>query len=378
MDVTRRGFLEALGTGAAAATLPLPLAGKAFAAAKSDSIGQHVRTDILLNSNENAYGPSPRVLKALRDGVSEAHRYPDKARKELPEKIAKLHHVSADQVLLGCGSVEILRVASQAFTGPGRKLVMASPTFEVPGRFSEALGAEVVRVPLNRDFAHDLPAMLAAMGNDTGLVYLCNPNNPTASITPRREIEAFIAKMPAQTFLLVDEAYHHFATESHDYVSFLDRPASNDRVLVARTFSKVYGLAGMRLGYGIGSLPLVERMRKLASPENGNIAVMLAAMVALDDHPGTMESVRRNAAVRDEFMRQAHQRKLAPIACHANFAMMDVSRPVPGVIDYFKKQGVLVGRAFPPLDTHLRVSFGRPPEMVEFWRAFDRLPPRTG
>ncbi len=256
MDVTRRGFLEALGTGAAAATLPLPLAGKAFAAAKSDSIGQHVRTDILLNSNENAYGPSPRVLKALRDGVSEAHRYPDKARKELPEKIAKLHHVSADQVLIGCGSVEILRVAAQAFTGPGRKLVMASPTFEVPGRFSEALGAEVVRVPLNRDFAHDLPAMLAAMGNDTGLVYLCNPNNPTASITPRREIEAFIAKMPAQTFLLVDEAYHHFATESHDYVSFLDRPASNDRVLVARTFSKVYGLAGMRLGYGIGSLPI--------------------------------------------------------------------------------------------------------------------------
>ena len=376
MNVTRRGFLGALGTGAAAATLPLPLAGRALAAEKGEA-PRNVRTDILLNSNENAYGPSPRVLKALHDGVSEAHRYPDKARKQLSEQVAKLHHVSADQVLLGCGSVEILRVASQAFTGPGRKLVMASPTFEVSGRFSEAVGAQVVRVPLNRDFAHDLPAMLAAAGGDTGLVYLCNPNNPTASITPRREIEAFIAKLPAQTFVLMDEAYHHFA-DSPDYASFLDRPPSSDRVLVARTFSKVYGLAGMRLGYGVGPLPLIERMRNLANPENGNIAVMLGAMAALEDHQGTMESVRRNAAVREEFIRQAHRRKLSPIACHANFAMMDVGRPVVGVIDYFKKQGILVGRAFPPLDTHLRVSFGRPPEMVEFWRAFDRQPARTG
>lgn len=376
MNVTRRGFLGALGTGAAAATLPLPLAGRALAAEKGEPL-RHVGTDILLNSNENAYGPSPRVLKALRDGLSEAHRYPDKARKQLMEQIARLHHVSADRVLLGCGSVEILRVASQAFTGPGRKLVMASPTFEVPGRFSEAVGAQVVRVPLNRDFAHDLPAMLAATGSDTGLVYLCNPNNPTASITPRREIEAFIAKLPAQTFVLMDEAYHHFA-DSPDYVSFLDRPPSSDRVLVARTFSKVYGLAGMRLGYGVGPLPLIERMRNLANPENGNIAVMLGAMAALEDHQGTMESVRRNAAVREEFIRQAHRRRLSPIACHANFAMMDVGRPVVGVIDYFKKQGILVGRAFPPLDTHLRVSFGRPPEMVEFWRTFDRQPARTG
>jgi histidinol-phosphate aminotransferase len=280
--------------------------------------------------------------------------------------------------LIGCGSVEILRVAAQAFTGPGRKLVMASPTFEVLGRFSEALGAEVVRVPLTRDFAHDLPPMLAAMGNDTGLVYICNPNNPTGSLTPRREIEAFIAKLPAQTFLLVDEAYHDFATEAPEYVSFLDRPSSSDRVLVARTFSKVYGLAGMRLGYGIGSLPLIERMRKLASPENGNAAVMLAAMAALDDREGTRASVRRNAADRDEFMRQAHRRKLSPIASYANFAMMDVSRPVSTVIEHFKKQGILVGRAFPPLDTHLRVTFGRPQEMAGFWRVYDRLPPRAG
>src|SRR5215469_10275771 len=149
MHITRRTFLEALGTGTAAATaLQLPLAGSARAATP--------------------------------------------ARSEFIERLAALHRVSERQVLVGCGSVEILRVAAQAFTGPGKKLIMASPTFEVIGQFAEAVGAEVVRVRLTGDFAHDLPAMLTASGGGAGLVYICNPNNPTASLTPRKELDAFI------------------------------------------------------------------------------------------------------------------------------------------------------------------------------------------
>ena len=178
--------------------------------------------------------------------------------------------------------------------------------------------------------------------------------------------------------MLIDEAYHHFVTPSADYVSFLDRAASSDRVFVARTFSKAYGLAGLRLGYAVGPAPVIERMLKLMSPYNSNISALRAAIAGLADEEGTRAAVERNAADRAEFMRQARQRKLSPIPSNANFAMMDVGRPVIGVIDDFKKRGILVGRPFPPFDSYLRVSFGRPAEMAEFWRVWDELPRRTG
>ncbi len=379
MQITRRGFLEALGTGTAAATaLQLPFAGSATAATRAVSARGSGALPILLNSNENAYGPSARVSAAIRDAVGAANRYPDDARREFIERVAVQHRVSEKEVLLGCGSIEILRVAAQAFTGPGKKLIMAAPTFEVIAHFAEAVGAEVVKVRLTSDFGHDLSAMLAAIGGGAGLVYTCNPNNPTASLTRRQELDAFIGKLPAQAHLLIDEAYHHFATPSTDYVSFLDRAASSDRVFVARTFSKVYGLAGLRLGYAVGPAPVIQRMSRLMSPENANSSALRAAIAGLADEEGTRAAVERNAADRAEFMRQARRRKLSPIPSHANFAMMDVGRPVNGVIDDFKKHGILVGRPFPPLDSYLRVSFGRPAEMAEFWRVWDELPRRTG
>src|SRR5882757_2184131 len=204
---------------------------------------------ILLNSNENAYGPFPSVL-AMGNPFLEAHRYPDHRIDLLREKLAALHKVSNDQLVTGCGSSEILRLAACAFAGPGRKLIMAAPTFESIGSYSDVIHAEVVRVPLAANFTHDLDAMLRAAGSDAGLIYICNPNNPTANLTPRRDLEDFIGRLPKNTMVLMDEAYHDFVGENPDYVSFLDRPMDDDRVIVARTFSKIYGLAGMRLGYG--------------------------------------------------------------------------------------------------------------------------------
>jgi len=314
------------------------------------------------------------VKQAIQEAIGQAHRYPDAARREFSDLVAQKHRVSTEQVLIGCGSVELLQAAARALTGPKKKVVLASPTFEVIGRAAEALGAQVVRVPLTKDFAHDVSAMREQLGEDTGLVYICNPNNPTASLTPRKDLDAFISKLPSQTYVLIDEAYHHYATDSRDYVSFLDRPSDTDRVIVLRTFSKIYALAGMRLGYGIGPRGAIESMRQAVGLENGNIAVLRGAVAALEDD-GTMQlSVRRNAADRAEFMKQAHLRKLSPIPSYANFAMMDIGRPVPEVIEQFKKKGVHVGRPFPPLDTHLRVTFGRPEDMKAFWAAWDQLP----
>jgi len=264
-----------------------------------------------------------------------------------------------------------LRVAAVALTGPGKKFVQAAPTFETAERYAKLAGAEVIFVPLDQAFAHDLGNMLARIDAATPLVYLCNPNNPTASITPRESIEAFLAKLPPTTTVLIDEAYHHFALQTPGYASFLDHPIEDDRLIVSRTFSKVYGLAGMRLGYAIAKPSLISRLRPQITPINVNAAVLRAALAALDDTASVQEYVTKNAANRQEFFNQAGARGLKPINSSTNFLMVDVQRPAQQMIEHFRKNQVWIGRQFPPLETYIRVSLGKAEEMREFWRVYD-------
>ena len=187
----------------------------------------------------------------------------------LVEQIARVHNVRPEQVLLGCGSTEILRAATCAFLGSGRQLIQASPTFEAIEHYARAAGSEVISVRLTSAFAHDLEGMLARASASTTLVYICNPNNPTASLTPRKDLENFIRRLPASTFVVIDEAYHHYAGTS-EYASFINRPFDDERVIVARTFSKVYGLAGLRLGYAVGSPGILQRMRTFITEDSIN------------------------------------------------------------------------------------------------------------
>jgi histidinol-phosphate aminotransferase len=309
----------------------------------------------------------------MRSALSNANRYPYMEYDPLAESIAKLHGVGREQVLLGCGSTEILRMAAAAFLGPGKRLIQANPTFEATEHYARATGAEVVSVRLTSQFAHDLEQMLRHAGNNTGLVYVCNPNNPTASLTPRGDLEVFIERLPANTHILIDEAYHHYAGQSAMYASFIDRPLRDDRVIVSRTFSKVYGLAGLRLGYAMGSPTALQRMGAHSTERSVNCVVAQAAMAALDDTNNVRDSVTRNANDRQEFRNQAMVRMLKPIDSHANFLMMDAHHPAQDVIRHFQEHKVLIGRHFPTMDTHVRVSLGTPPEMLEFWRVWDML-----
>ena len=327
-----------------------------------------------LNSNENAYGPSENVVDAIKSAIGSANRYPRMEYDALAERIANFHKLKPEQVLFGCGSTEILRMAAFAFLGNGKELMQASPTFEAIERYTRAAGSEVKSVRLTPAFAHDLDGMLASAGASTTLVYICNPNNPTASLTPRKDLESFIARIPASTFVVIDEAYHHYARTSGMYASFIDRPLDDERVIVVRTFSKVYGLAGLRLGYGVGSPKTIQRMRKFTTENNINAIVTQAAAAALDDTGGVRDSVRRNADDRQEFFNQAMTRALKPIDSHANFVMMNTFHPAEEVIQHFQKNNVLIGRRFRPMDTYIRVSLGRPEEMKAFWQAWDMLP----
>ena len=181
----------------------------------------------------------------------------------LIERIAAAHQIPSDRVLLGCGSTEILRMAACAFLGPGKQLIHASPTFEAIEHYARAVGSEAIQVPLTSAFAHDLEAMLTRVIPSANLLYICNPNNPTASLTPRKDIEAFIRKLPAFTFVIIDEAYHHYALGLRECTpQFIDHPIADERVIVARTFSKVFGLAGLRLGYAVASPNVIQQNRK--------------------------------------------------------------------------------------------------------------------
>jgi len=258
--LSRRTFFRTLGTGVAvgaATQLPISFASPSlFEPTKTKSANGPIR----LNGNENAYGPSAVVAAAIHFATTSVNRYPYEEYDGLAERIAASHNVKPEQVVIGCGSTEILRVATTAFLGSGKRLVQPSPTYEAVETYARATGAEVVSVPLTKEFAHDLNGMLAHLESTTPLVYICNPNNPTASLTPRHDLETFIAKLPTNCYVVIDEAYHHYAGQSSMYQSFLDQPVQDERVIVSRTFSKIYGLAGLRLGYAVASSVTAKRI----------------------------------------------------------------------------------------------------------------------
>ncbi len=379
MLVSRRNFLSAIGVGTTAETAGQMSFSRVYAAGNLEpSQPQASAGPILLNRNENVYGPSTNVVAVLRSALAVANRYPDMEYGDLTERIARFHGVKPEQVLLGCGSTEVIRAATMAFLSVGESLLQPSPTFEAVEHYAQSTGANVVSVPLNGEFANDLDGMLERAGSWTTLVYICNPNNPTASLTPRKDLETFISKLPSSTHILIAEAYHESAGHATKYASFLDHPVNDERVIVTRTFSAVYGLAGLRLGYAVASPLSVARMRSFVTAESVNSIVVRAAMAALDDTDSVREFVKRNTDGRQEFFNQAVARMIKPIDSHANFVMMKTpitKTPTPAeeVIEHFRKNNILIGRRFPAMDTYIRVSLGTPEEMQAFWRIWDKL-----
>ncbi|HTC93548.1 MAG TPA: histidinol-phosphate transaminase [Terriglobales bacterium] len=374
MAISRRNLLSRLAAGAMTGAAVQALGGLSFADGPLAPRVSSPSEPIFLCSNENAYGPSDKVLAVMREASSGCNRYPRAEYDSLQNKIAALHRVKPEQVVLGCGSSEILRLATTAFLGPGKRLVQASPTFPLPGDSARSVGAEVVSVPLNRMYEHDLDAMLARTDASTGLVYICNPNNPTGTLTARKDIETFIGKLPPKTIVLIDEAYHHFAGESSTYASFVDHPVDDGRVMAVRTFSKIYGLAGMRVGYAVAPLEIALRLSKDRLQLGISVLSAKAASAALDDFPYMLTTVKRNANDRQEFMNQVNARMLRALDSHTNFVMMNPLRSTDEVFAHLKKNNILVAPPIPAMNKYICVSLGTPAEMLAFWRIWDLMP----
>lgn len=387
LELTRREFTRALGLGLAALA-PYGLGASVAARGGEERLAlgaqrfERIKREpndpanlILLNSNENPYGPAPVALEAMVAAHELACRYPDYPAYRLHEALAELHGVSVDMVEVTCGSTEVLKVAAQAFVGPGRRLVMAEPTFEAIAHYAETAGGEVVKVRLTADYRHDLEAMAAAAREKPGLVYICNPNNPTGTIVSHQAVGRMLERLPAETVVLVDEAYHHYV-ESRDYATALDFvQTARPGVVVSRTFSKVYGMAGLRLGYAVARKELIEKMRRHQVVESWNVMACVAALASLEDSELVPRGRARNKQARDYLLAAMKQRGHAVLPSETNFVMIDLGRDVAPLMPTFREHGVAVGRRFAGLPKHLRVSIGKPEEMEKFVRAFDEVLP---
>src|SRR5437762_2796648 len=384
MALSRRQFVQTAGLGAGAA-----LTANVWGRGRENSIWSAIEPDlqavernvICIASNENPVGPGEKVLGSLRsllEGGKKPGRYSNQVG-ELTESIAAHFKVKTDNVLVSEGSTEILRAATQVFTSKQKALVGTIPTYEECAGYAELLGNPVRGVKLNSEFKIDLDQMLAA-AKGAGLVFYCNPNNPTATYVGAKATRDFLSKLNSaspETTVLVDEAYFDYVTDP-DHETHVPVALENPRVIVARTFSKAYGMAGLRQGYAIAHKDTIQKMRQwVGSSGTGSLNVfgMAAATVAIgQDASFTTNERNRNKAVRDMVTKWFADRGMKPTDCQANFMFVNIGTPAKAFREACRAKGVMVARDFPPFEkTMARISLGTMEEMTRAVQVFGEV-----
>jgi histidinol-phosphate aminotransferase len=321
---------------------------------------------IRIDSNENPNGPGKHALDAIAQHLNESNRYPVKGEDDLVQVLMKVHGLKAENFILGCGSGELLRAAVFAFTSPTRALVAPEPTFEAPANFAKFLNHPVNAPKVDAKLSLDLDAMTDA-ARGAGLVYFCNPNNPTATVHGKSDVDAYVEhvlRMSPETTILIDEAYHEYVADPN-YRTAIPLALANPRVVVTRTLSKVFGMAGLRAGYAIGQPDTLKKMSAWLLGSNVNQLALVAARTTVGDTAHIADEVRRNREAR-AFTRQFFEKAGYTVhAAEANFMMVDVRRDAKAFKLECVKHKVAIGRFFPALPTYARVSVGTMPEMTK-------------
>ena len=375
--LTRRNFVGGVASGSVAAALGYiavrdPREVRAAipqAASQSDEYDSYAK----LANNENPWGPPKSVMDAMTYAFKYANRYgyPDG---NIVQELARHHGVPTDHIMLGAGSGEILNVVGITFLQNGKKVVGSDPSYGSVYSHATSLKTEAIRVPLLSDFRQDIPALIATTRRnyrDAGFVFLCNPNNPTGRIVPRREVQALLDGIPEDVPVLVDEAYHHFVEHS-EYATSVPHVIAGRNVIVARTFSKISGLAGMRLGYAIARPDIIRRMRPYTTG-SVNALVRWGGAAALKDTAAQEQVKRQTIQLRQKAVADLDALGYKSIPSDGNFFMVHIRRPIQPVIEEFRKRKVLVGRPFPPMTDYMRVSIGTAEEMARFMAAYKEI-----
>lgn len=320
-----------------------------------------------LDSNENPLGLAPVARQAVIEGLSEANRYPGAKRGELTEALARKHGVTPESIVLGAGSTEVLQMMVQATASRRTLLVAADPTFEHVGRYSLPENYRRELVPLTADLAHDLDRMrgFAESSWDPVLVYVCNPNNPTGTITSCDEVDDWIGSAPENVRFIIDEAYFEYA-EDPGYRDSIKWVADHPNVVVVRTFSKIYGMAGMRVGYGIAHPHTAAHLSRFMSGSNVNELALRAALASLGDPDLVQRSLSANRRAKQILYDCLTELGIEYIPTHANFVMHRIKGDLRDYIRRMRELDIRVGRPFPPMLEYNRLSLGLPEEMERF------------
>jgi len=331
-----------------------------------------IQDSVKLASNENPLGPSPKALAAIRKGLATLHRYPDGAGHLLTRKIAGANGIRPANVVIGNGSDDIIALLVRALIQPGDRVIVPRPSFLMYAITATAAGAVVDAVPL-KSLAMDFDAMVDRITAHTRLVFLCNPNNPTGTVVTRKAFERFMARLPDDVVVVVDEAYIEFARNPDCLKT--GRPADVKRPLVTlRTFSKVYGLAGLRVGYGIMPAELAEVLNRVRQPFNVNTMAQAAAAAALDDRVFLNDTVGLVHRGLDDLYAALDNLGLTYVKTEANFFLIDVGQPADAVFEDMLRQGIIVRsmRAY-GFPSHIRINVGLEAENRRFLNALERV-----
>ena len=327
---------------------------------------------IKLASNENPLGPSPKGMEAARKVLADANRYPDGGTLRLREKLAAMHEVSPDEIFIGLGSSELIDLASRVLLEPGTVGLTADGTY---APFSIAIrmnGGVLEQVPLHA-FKFDLPEMAQAITNATRVIYLANPNNPTGTAFGAEEFEGFLGYVANDTLVVVDEAYVHYA-EREDLPASVELFKLRKNLLVLRTFSKVYGMAGMRIGYGIGAAALVSAMNKLRTPFNVSGVAQAAALAALDDHEHVKRCIEANRVERKRIIEEVAKLGLQPVKSETNFVFVETGPEAKAISDELLHEGVIVRPlAWMGFPEAIRISVGTTEENDKLFVSLGRV-----
>src|SRR6476660_4186755 len=328
-----------------------------------------------LSSNENCWGPPESVMKAMNNAWKYSNRYgyPDG---NLVGEIAKHHGVKPENVLLGAGSGEILDVVGTTYLLGGKKVLGVEPTYSTVYQHATSIKTEAIKLPLNKDYTQNIPAMIKAANDrqsEIGLVYLCNPNNPTGMIVPKDEVKALLDGIPKDMPVLIDEAYHHFVDDPR-YATSVPAVIEGRPVIIARTFSKIAALAGMRLGYAVAPANMIQQMRPY-SMGSINALVKWGGVASLKDTASQAEVKKKVMDLRKKTTSDLAAYGYQSLPSETNFFMVEIGREVQPVIQEFAAKKVAVGRPFPPMTKHMRVSIGTAEEMARFMTAFKEIFP---
>src|SRR5713226_8519255 len=364
LPFSRRSFLHLSAAASAAAAFHIVTEPMLAAAARKP----FSKDAVIIDQNENPLGPSQPARDAISAIIPQGGRYFDNLTDDLVHTFAQLEGLNPDYVHAFPGSSVPLRFSVVAFTSPQKSYVTADPGYEAGMYAAGAAGARVVKVPLTKTHAHDVKAMLDA-APDAGLFYVCSPNNPTGTLTPHSDIEYLVENKPKGSIVMVDEAYIHFTGAP----STLDLVKAGKDVVVLRTFSKTYGMAGLRCGFAVARPDLMEKILDRAGWNFMPITALVAASASLKDARLVPERRRINAGIRQETFQWLDRNGYSYIPSESNCFLLDTKRPGKQAIDAMAQQNVFIGRIWPIMPTHVRITVGTRDEMQQFQTAFKNV-----